>query len=1388
MSWLLSLQMFAMNLAIAATICLAIPLVLSRCFASLPKRYGLLLAGLIGCLIAPLAVLLGAWLSLGMLPTIEVAEVEPVPAIAGVSEPEVPTVAVEKSEPDVMGGPNGVIKLDPSLAPPPLPMPSKLPAHSVVDAGVEVSQAGEENAAEDVAGETGAAVPWLSIVGFSLAGVWLLGSLIVLLRHLRSWLLCRAFVRSCREVEADELRTLVVRQCEQLGIHTQIRLLESSSLPAPVVVGWLRPAIVLPEEIAFDLSASQLRRVVAHELAHIQRRDHWISGAQVAASMLYWWNPLLSLVSWRMNELREMICDDIATSLDVQDTTQAERTDYAESLVKLAQRAIEREAMAGSLGISLSSFTEMERRVRRILTERTGAVELRITRRFMAGLSALGFLLAVGLAFAQVPGEEKEVAGKEEASQAEVADESADKKTEKPDQKLGTLLGRVVDPIGQPAEGIEVEVTLPSNDAVWKKASDATGAFQLEVPMGKHYMHQIIARSPDGKLMGIYRYMTNDLTAEDVREVTLEPIKNARVQVVDGEGKPVVGAKVAAQLAFPNSVGPFFTDEAGEAIVEIPESDSIVAVVAWKDHLGLDYMSYVLPYNQEVDQLAKKPEFPYGEGETLTLGGASPLTVHVTDTDGQPLEDVPTYVWLLKNKKNEEQLNVSMLANRLIAKTDAAGKVTFDWFPAWQKSTVTIWPHANGYAQTRGSYEPTTGKGKAEVQLARQIPLRGKVTFPDGKPASDIYVSAFGAGYSNDDFRGGGTTDEYGRYEIMATPDQIYMLTIHGKEWAAPSQSGFAVLPGEEVEEHDFVVRPATHVYGQVVNQADGKPLAGEHVYFQELGVDLLTLGNDVLPNPKQFTRHVQPILQLNETSDENGAFEFYVGDGDFRLFTYGSGQESVKFQIEGEKEKKVDLKLKVVKKSRLTGKVVDDKTGEPIPGARIQAISRDFSVHNDWQANANEEGEFHVERVGEPSYLMATSVTVANPNGKLAVISEIGADQTSVTLRLKEMGRATGRLMTEDGTKPAPHVKMYYGYSVRSIDGQMSSTRFGGRLTTDAEGHFTLENLVPGYEYECILDDHPGGYILNVAKATVEPGQTLDLGDCKIPKAPEPYTPPTLEEQIQGAFDIPKTPLERLASGKRNIATVNQNLLILFAEPLDPRVKELMKIRFEDEDYRAISDDFRFLACPTDAERIEAAQTLAKELDLPALKEKEELLLVVINHEGNLAAKIDASQIGDGDKISKAKLLNQLEKYQTTPLDARKLLDDALAQAKREDKRVLVQETATWCGPCHRLSHLLLDHPAWQKDYVWVKMDHRWTGAQEIMKEMRGEASGGIPWFAILDDEGNTLATSNEPDEGRNIGYPSEDWGQKHFAEMLTSTRQRMTDEEITELVDGAK
>jgi beta-lactamase regulating signal transducer with metallopeptidase domain len=97
----------------------------------------------------------------------------------------------------------------------------------------------------------------------------------------------------------------------------------------PMLWGWQKPFVIMPRQLMNDLAPQQLRSIVAHELAHFLRRDHWTNGFAFFIKGLLWWNPV---VWWADRELRaaqELCCDAIAI-----DRCNTGRRSYAATLLK----------------------------------------------------------------------------------------------------------------------------------------------------------------------------------------------------------------------------------------------------------------------------------------------------------------------------------------------------------------------------------------------------------------------------------------------------------------------------------------------------------------------------------------------------------------------------------------------------------------------------------------------------------------------------------------------------------------------------------------------------------------------------------------------------------------------------------------------------------------------------------------------------------------------------------------------------------------------------------------------------------------------------------------------------------------------------------------------
>ncbi|HEV8000466.1 MAG TPA: M56 family metallopeptidase, partial [Planctomycetaceae bacterium] len=182
---------------------------------------------------------------------------------------------------------------------------------------------------------------------------------------------------------------------ERTGLAGTISVLESEVVPAPVTFGLFHPKIVVPSGLAGELPFEQICAVMQHEVAHIARRDLWIGVIQECAQVVHWWNPLVSLANRRLTDLREQICDDIATC------GLARRSDYAALLVDIAARCATPKRVPGGLGFGASPVRQLEERVRRVLGSPTPD-SVRLGRRAAFGVLGVAAVMTATMLFAQV--------------------------------------------------------------------------------------------------------------------------------------------------------------------------------------------------------------------------------------------------------------------------------------------------------------------------------------------------------------------------------------------------------------------------------------------------------------------------------------------------------------------------------------------------------------------------------------------------------------------------------------------------------------------------------------------------------------------------------------------------------------------------------------------------------------------------------------------------------------------------------------------------------------------------------------------------------------------------------------------------------------------------
>lgn len=103
----------------------------------------------------------------------------------------------------------------------------------------------------------------------------------------------------------------------------------SPAAPTPMLVGLLRPRLILPE---LELSQEELEGVLSHELTHWRHRDLWIKWLAALAVCVHWFNPAARLLAERLDRDCELYCDQTVA----RDWDRPRRARYGELLLRLA--------------------------------------------------------------------------------------------------------------------------------------------------------------------------------------------------------------------------------------------------------------------------------------------------------------------------------------------------------------------------------------------------------------------------------------------------------------------------------------------------------------------------------------------------------------------------------------------------------------------------------------------------------------------------------------------------------------------------------------------------------------------------------------------------------------------------------------------------------------------------------------------------------------------------------------------------------------------------------------------------------------------------------------------------------------------------------------------
>ncbi|MBN1903899.1 MAG: TonB family protein [Deltaproteobacteria bacterium] len=255
---------------------------------------------------------------------------------------------------------------------------------------------------------------WLDDLSFNeimlyawLAGVLSIG-LFILIKNFRFW-----FNIKQKPMLVDKDILDLLEECKiTMKINTVIGIIITDAVKSPVLFGYLRPRLLLPEGVLEKLTRSELTYIFMHELGHIKRHDIGVSWIITLLQVFHWFNPLVWYAFYKMRIDQESACD--ASVLARIRNNQSK--DYAGTIIGFLEKFCQNQQLPAMAGI-IENKSQIKRRLAMIVRYKESTKRIKALAIVM--LLMTGFIFYTITGFAQ-EGLDNKTALSEEAQKAMV--------------------------------------------------------------------------------------------------------------------------------------------------------------------------------------------------------------------------------------------------------------------------------------------------------------------------------------------------------------------------------------------------------------------------------------------------------------------------------------------------------------------------------------------------------------------------------------------------------------------------------------------------------------------------------------------------------------------------------------------------------------------------------------------------------------------------------------------------------------------------------------------------------------------------------------------------------------------------------------------------------
>jgi hypothetical protein len=469
--------------------------------------------------------------------------------------------------------------------------------------------------------------------------------------------------------------------------------------------------------------------------------------------------------------------------------------------------------------------------------------------------------------------------------------------------------------------------------------------------------------------------------------------------------------------------------------------------------------------------------------------------------------------------------------------------------------------------------------------------------------------------------------------------------------------------------------------------------------------------------------------------------------------------------------------------------------------------------------AVADAQGYFRVPR-GQSSMLFLAENDARTFTG----MARFDPQETSIVIPVGRSVSASGQLFDAAGKPLGPWpleyrvvldgtvLDEYHVFSARDAKRLLA----GSAMTTQS-GEFVLDGLVPGWTYRisCCPGTVVNGAIqpfITISTFTAGQGEMTHLGNIRRPRT----------ETLDDIFLSESSSLEQMekllasemasakmldlhvlviAGSRQNeiVRAIRTGLALSIPEQWTPPPPSPSKTPppqepqwARDNDVLRALSNYTVMGLDVTGPASTASKFLKQHnLSLPAA---DDMSLAVVDANGRVVTEISGQKLFARKQPEASTLFKWLRINKPKLPDAEKLIQAALAQAKRENKRVFLRENspgaATYCARLNRYVEKYKD--LIEKDYVCLKIDVRCPNASNVitrvrdydLKDYSSPGATSFPWIVILDSAGRPVASGTSP--RGNIGIPESAQETSYYSWMLHASAQRLTEAEISKLVAG--